>query len=94
VTLSVRVARYAFSEALWNGSSMRDETTGIVVTTAVDEVVDDVEVDDVALVVVVATTDVEDFGCCAPKESRLVSIANPAADARMTTVATTRLSTT
>jgi hypothetical protein len=64
VTLSVRVARYAASDALWNGSSIRVET-GVLVggVVATELVVDDVDEADV--VEVVATTDVEDFGCCA-----------------------------
>jgi hypothetical protein len=61
VTLSVLVARYAASEALWKGSSTRVET-GMVVVDNVVEVLGDVD-DVVAEVVVVAPAiEVEERG--------------------------------
>jgi hypothetical protein len=69
VTLSVREFKYVASDALWNGSSMRDGVVAVVVGTVVTvvmvDVVDDGVVEVGVVVEVSVTTDVEDLGCCA-----------------------------
>jgi hypothetical protein len=63
-----------------------------VVVGDVVTVLDVDEVDD-EVVEVAASIDVDECGCCAPKESLPVSMANPAAATRMITVAASRFAT-